>query len=55
MFVHGDNTTSISNDGIAQLGLIVRLQVQVPVRADLRYTDHVHWGRPDSEEVIKQV
>ena len=32
---------------------MVRSQVQVPAGADLRRTDHVQWGRPDSEEVIK--
>ena len=54
MSVRGDNTTPISYDGIAQLGPMVWSQVQGPAGADLRRTDHVQWGRPDSEEVIKQ-
>ena len=54
MFVHGGNTSPISNDSIAQLGPIVRSRVEVPVGADLRQTDHVQWGRSDSKEVIKQ-
>ena len=55
MSVHGDNnTTPSSNEGIARLGPMVRLQVRVPVGVDLMRTDHVQWGRPDSEEVIKQ-
>ena len=54
MSVRGDNTTPISNDGIAGLGPMVRSRVQVPAGADLRLTDHVQLGRPDSEEVIKQ-
>ena len=29
-------------------------RVQVLAEAELRRTDHVQWGRPDSEEVIKQ-
>ena len=52
--VCGDNTAPISNDGIDQLGPVVRLRVRVPVWVDLRCIDHVQWGRPDSEEVIKQ-
>ena len=54
MSVHWDNTTPISNDSRAWLRPMVRLLVWVPagqtsgVRAD-----HVQWGRPDSEEVIK--
>ena len=32
MSVHGDNTTPISNDGIAQLGPMVRSRVRVPAR-----------------------
>ena len=39
----GDNT---SDDGVCSLA---RANA-----ADLRRTDHVQWGRPDSEEVIKQ-
>ena len=54
MSVLGDNTTPISNDGIARLGPMARSRVQVPAWADLRRTDHVQWGRPDSKEVIKQ-
>ena len=54
MSVSGDNTTPISNDGIARLGPMVQLRVRVPAGADLRRTDHVQWGRPDSEEVIKR-
>ena len=56
MSVRGDNTTPISNDGIAGLGTMVLSRVGVLAGADLRRTDHVHivqWGRPDSEEVIK--
>ena len=48
MSVRGDNTTPISNDGIARLGPMVQSRLQVPVGADLRRTDHVQWGRPDS-------
>ena len=33
---------------------MVRSRVQVLAGADLRRTDHVQCGRPDSEEVIKQ-
>ena len=54
MSVRGDNTTPISNDGLAGLGPMVQSWVQVPAGADLRRTDHVQLGRPDSEEVIKQ-
>ena len=54
MSVRGDNTMPISNDGIARLGPMVWSQVRVPAGADLRQTDHVQCGRPDSEEVIKQ-
>ena len=54
MSVCGDNTTPISNDSTARLGPMVLWWVRVPVGADLRCTDHVQWGRPDSEEVIKQ-
>ena len=54
MSVRGDNTTPIYNNGIARLGPMVRSRVRVPARADLRHTDHVQWGSPDSEEVIKQ-
>ena len=53
MSVRGDNTTPISNDGIARLGTMVLSRVGVLAGADLRRTDHVQWGRPDSEEVIK--
>ena len=49
MSVRGVNTTPISYDGIARLGPMVWSQVQGPAAAD-----HVQWGRPDSEEVIKQ-
>ena len=41
MSVHEDNTTPISNDGIARLGPMVWSQVRVPVGADLRHTEHV--------------
>ena len=54
MSVRGDYTKPISYDSIAQLGPMVRSQVRVPAGVDLRSTDHVQWGRPDSEEVIKQ-
>ena len=54
MSVRGDNTAPISNDGMARLGPMVWLGVRVPAGADLRRTDHVQWGRPESEEVIKQ-
>ena len=50
--VHGYNTTPISNDGVARLGSIVQLQVQVLAGADLGSTNLFQWGRPDSEEVI---
>ena len=55
MSVHGDNTTPIYNNGIARLGPMVQSRVRVPALADLRHTDHVQSGRPDSGEVIKQV
>ena len=48
MSVRGDNTTPIGNDGIAQLGPMVQSRVRVPAGADLRRTDLVHWGSPDS-------
>ena len=54
MSLRWDNSTPISEDGIAQLGLMTKLRVQVSVVASLRCTDHVQCGRPDSEEVIKQ-
>ena len=50
MSVRGDYTKPISYDSIAQLGPMVRSQVRVPAGVDLRSTDHVQWGRPDSEE-----
>ena len=49
-----DNTTPFSNDSIAQPGSMVQSWVRVPAGVDLMRTDHVQWGRPDSEEVIKQ-
>ena len=54
MSVHGDNTKPISNEGVARLGPVVQLQVGVPAGEDVRRRDHVQWGRPDSETVIKQ-
>ena len=54
MSVHGDNTTSISNDVIAQLGPMVQSQVRILTGVDLKGKDHVRWGRPDYKEVIKQ-
>ena len=54
MSLRSDNSTPISEDGIAQLGPMTKLRVQVSVVASLRCTDHVQCGRPDSEEVIKQ-
>ena len=54
MSVRGDNTTPFSNDSIAQPGSMVQSWVRVPAGVDLMRTDHVQWGRPDSEEVIKQ-
>ena len=54
MSIHGDNSTPISTDGVAQLGPMVQSRVRILVRVDLRHTDHVQWGRSDSEEVIKQ-
>ena len=55
MSVRGDNTTPISNDGVAQLGPMVWSWVWIPAGADLRRPDHVQLGRPSSKEVIKQV
>ena len=54
MSVRWENTRLISNDGVAWLGPMQWSWVVVPVGADLRRTDHVQWGRPDSKEVIKQ-
>ena len=49
-----DNTTPISNDGIAWLGPMVQSLVRVLAEADLRPTDLIQQGRLDSEEVIEQ-
>ena len=49
MSVRGDNTTLISNDGKARLGPMVLSRVGVPAGPDLRRTDPVQWGRPDSK------
>ena len=49
MSVLGNNTAPINNDDIARLSLMVWSQVQVPTRADVRHTDHVQWGSPDSK------
>ena len=54
MSVCEDNKIPISNDGIAWLGPIVWSLVPVPAGVDLRSTDLIQWGRPDSEEIIKQ-
>ena len=54
MSVSGDNTTPISNDGVAWLGPMMQSWVWVLAGVDLRRTDHVQWGRPDSDKVIKQ-
>ena len=54
MSLRWDNSTPISEDGIARLGPMAKFRVQVSVVASLRCADHVQCGRPDSEEVIKQ-
>ena len=54
MSVRGDNTTPISNDSVVRLGPMVRSRFRVLAGADLRCIDLVQWGRPDSEEVVKQ-
>ena len=55
MSVREDNTTPISNGGRAPLGPMVRSGIRVLTGVDFKCTDHVQWGRPDFEEVTKQV
>ena len=49
-----DNTTPISNDGIAWLGPMVQSLVRVLGGVDFRPCSLFRRARPDSEEVIKQ-
>ena len=48
MYVHGDNATPISNDGIARPNGAVA-SLSLGEGRLLRRTDHVQWGRPNSK------